>query len=339
MIKQNRETQQTQEALEHNHTHGLAGHTHTHNHTQGMAKKTLAIAFCLTIVILLAELVGGLLANSLALLSDAGHVVTDLFALALAWFATVQAERPPNARNTFGYHRVGILAALINAVTLILIAVAITWEAVQRFQHPVPVQPLVMFISAAIGIGLNLFIGLGLQKERDNLNVRAAALHVFGDTVASVGVIIAGIIILTTGWTLADPLLSVGIAVLIAIGAWRILRETTDILLEAVPRSISLSHLVEDMKGVEGVQDVHDLHVWSIASGMNALSCHTLLIDDLPPSGSSLILQSLTAMLSEKYRIHHATIQFECNTEQGVCCGAYCVEDGLYCRMGSVPEQ
>src|SRR5579864_9452616 len=217
------------------HTHYTSNNTtththHTHNHAHGMAKRTLRLAFFLTMIILVAELTGGLLANSLALLSDAGHVVTDIFALGLAWFATAQAERPSNASKTFGYHRVGILAALVNAVTLIVIALVIIWEAIQRFQHPQPVQPLVMFIAAAIGIAVNLFIGFGLRKEGDNLNVRAATLHVFGDVGASAAVIVAGIIILLTGWTIADPILSVGIAVLIGIGAWRILRETIDIL-------------------------------------------------------------------------------------------------------------
>src|SRR5207247_9025509 len=177
---------------------------HSHNHTYGMAKKTLRIAFFLTIIILVAELVGGIFANSLALLSDAGHVITDVFALGLAWFAVVQAERPANARKTFGYHRVGILAALINAVTLILIAFAITWEAVQRLQHPQPVQPLVMFLAAGIGIAINLFIGFGLQREGHSLNVRAAALHVFSDVAAFVGAILAGVFILLTACTLAD---------------------------------------------------------------------------------------------------------------------------------------
>jgi len=307
---------------------------HQHNHTHGMAKQTLRLAFFLTIIILAAELIGGFVGNSLALLSDAGHVVTDIFALGLAWFATVQAERPANARKTFGYHRVGILAALVNAVTLIVIALVISWEAVQRLQHPEPVQPLVMLLAAGIGIAVNLFIGFGLQREGHSLNVRAATLHVFSDVAASVGVILAGILILLTGWTLADPLLSVGIAVLIAVGAWRIIRETTDILLEGVPRDISLSALVTDMKGIKGVQDVHDLHVWSIASGMYALSCHTL-IDDLPPSGSSPILQSLSTMLEEKYHIGHTTIQFECNNHKGACCEM----DGLYCRMEAAKEK
>jgi cobalt-zinc-cadmium efflux system protein len=307
---------------------------HNHNHTHGMAKQTLRLAFFLTVIILVAELAGGIFSNSLALLSDAGHVVTDIFALGLAWFATVQAERPADARKTFGYHRVGILAALVNAVTLIIIAIAISLEAFQRFQHPEPVQPFIMFLSAGIGIAVNLFIGLGLQKEGHSLNVRAATMHVFGDVIASVGVVVGGIIILLTGWTLVDPLLSVAIAVLLALGAWSILRETTDILLESVPRDVSLSNLVDDMKKVEGVKDVHDLHVWCIASGMYALSCHTL-INDLPPSGSSPILQSLTSMLSEKYHIGHATIQFECSDHRAACCEM----DGLYCRMEIANER
>jgi len=303
---------------------------HTHSHE--MAKQSLRLAFILTIIILVVELVGGWLANSLALFSDAGHVVTDIFALGLAWFATLQAERPPNARKTFGYHRAGILAALVNAVTLILIALAIVFEAIQRFQRPEPVQPLFMFISAGVGIVINIFIGFGLQRGSSNLNVRAAALHVFGDVGASVGVVIAGIIILTTGWTIADPLLSVAIAALIALGAWRILHETTDILLESTPKNISLLQLVGDMRKIDGVQDVHDLHVWCITSDMNALSCH-VLIDNLPPSQSAPILQSLTSMLSEKYSIGHTAIQFESDPHQGVCM------DGLYCQMKSVESE
>lgn len=303
-------------------------HRHSHDHTHGMAKKTLRLAFFLTLLILAAEVIGGMMANSLALLSDAGHVLTDIFALGLAWFAIAQAERPANARNTFGYHRVGILAALVNALTLILITLWILWEAVQRFQHPEPVQPLAMFLAAGVGIAINLVIGFGLQKEKENLNVRAAALHVFGDIGASVAVIVAGAVVLLARWNPIDPLLSVGIAVLIALGAWRILRETTDILLEAVPKDINLSSLVRDMMRVPGVLDVHDLHVWCITSGMSALSCHAQ-IDDLPPSQSAAILAGLESMLREKYRIGHTAIQFESHAHQGSCCA----EDGLYCQM------
>jgi cobalt-zinc-cadmium efflux system protein len=306
-----------------------AGHSHTH----GMAKQMLRLAFFLTLIILAAEVTGGWLANSLALLSDAGHVLTDIFALGLAWFATEQAERPANARKTFGYHRVGILAALVNALTLILITIWILWQAIGRFQHPEPVQPFVMFVSAGIGVVVNLFIGFGLRKESDNLNVRAAALHVFGDVGASVAVIVAGVIILLTGWYSADPILSVGIAVLIALGAWRVLRETSDILLESVPQDINLSGLVRDMMRVQGVQDVHDLHVWCITSGMYALSCHAQ-IEDLPPSKSAAILTSVERMLRDKYHIGHTAIQFESHAHQGHCCEA----DGLYCQMAVVVE-
>ncbi len=274
---------------------GHAGHDHTH----GMAKQTLRLAFFLTLIIVAAEVTGGLLAHSLALLSDAGHALTDIFALGLAWFATAQAERPANARKTFGYHRVGILAALINAITLILVTVWILYEAVQRFQHPEPIQPLFMFASAGIGIAVNLYIGFGLHKEKENLKAKAAALHVFGDVGASVGVIVVGLVILLTGWTVADPILSVGIAALIAVGAWRIVRETATILLEAVPQDINMDALVQDMKSIPGVQDVLDLHVWCITSGMYALSCHALIADQ-PTSESTPILRSLERMLSEK---------------------------------------
>ena len=308
--------------------HDHVDHNHRdHGHSHGMAKQTLRLAFFLTIIILLAELMGGIISHSLALLSDAGHVLTDIFALGLAWFATVQAERPANARKTFGYHRVGILAALVNALTLIFVVLAIVWEAVQRVLHPEPIQPLVMFLSAGIGIIVNLYIGFGLHKEHNNLNVKAAALHVFGDVAASVGVIIAGLIILLTHWTPVDPLLSIGIAALIAFGAWHILQETIDILLEATPKNIDMPILIDDMKSIAGVIDIHDLHVWSIGNGICALSCHAL-IDDLPPSQSTSILQMLEAMLLKKYQIGHTTIQFESHHEEQYCCVSE-----LYCQI------
>jgi cobalt-zinc-cadmium efflux system protein len=191
-----------------------------------------------------------------------------------------------------------------------------------------------MFLAAGVGIAVNLFIGFGLQKEKGNLNVRAAALHVFGDVGASAAVIVAGVVILLTAWNPIDPILSVGIAALIAFGAWRILRETTDILLESVPKDINLSALVRDMMRVQGVRDVHDLHVWCITSGMYALSCHAQ-IDDLPPSQSSSILTDLEDVLLQKYRIGHTAIQFESHAHQGSCC----VEDGLYCQMKNRREQ
>ncbi len=314
----------------HHHTHS---DNHHHNHAASLTRGRLRLAFLLTIMILVAEVAGGLLSGSLAVLSDAGHVVTDLFALGLAWFASAQAARPANARNTFGYHRVGILAALTNAITLLLIAVVILVEAALRFAQPEPVQPVVMFLAAAVGIGVNLFIAFVLRREdEDNLNARGALLHVLGDVAASVGVVVAGVVILLTGWTLADPILSVGIAALIAVSAFRLVRETLGILMEATPRGIRIPALVNDIRGVKGVRGVHDLHVWSIASGMRALSCHAV-IDDLPPSGSAPILDRISKMLLQKYQIGHTTIQFESTAHSGHKGHCACTSNALYCQL------
>src|SRR5579864_5156552 len=225
----------------------------------------LKVALGLTLAVLLVELVGGLLSHSLALLSDAGHVLTDIFALGLAWYATAQAARPADANKTYGYHRIGILAALANAVTLILIVLFILYEAISRFQHPEKVTPWLMFVSAAVGIVVNLYIAYGFRKEGgENLNVRAAMLHVLGDVAASLGVIAGGLLILTTGWYPADPLISLLIAVLIARGAWSILGETVGILMEATPRGVDVAQLARDVVALPSITDVHDLHVWSI---------------------------------------------------------------------------
>lgn len=299
--------------------------TADHNHAEGMTGSKLRTAFALTALILLVEVVGGFLSHSLALLSDAGHVLTDIFALGLAWFATVQAERPADASKTYGYHRVGILTALANAITLILIVVAIAFEAYRRFQHPETVTPWLMFVSAAVGIAINLYIGFSLRAEGgENLNVRAAMLHVFGDVGASIGVIIGGIIILLARWYPADPLISLFIAGLIAWGAWRILRETVDILMESTPKNLNIAQLVRDMVTEPGVQDVHDLHVWSIAGGMRCLSAHIQVEGDDSISQGDLLIGKLNHMLEEKYQIGHTTIQLEC---------AGCDPNHLYCEL------
>lgn len=294
-------------------------------HVHSMTGAKLRTAFALTAVILLVELTGGLLSHSLALLSDAGHVFTDIFALGLAWFATVQAERPADASKTFGYHRTGILAALVNAATLIAIVLVIAFEAFQRFQHPEKVTPTLMFVSAAVGILLNLYIGFSLRSESGhNVNVRAAMLHVFGDVVASAGVIIGGLIILVAHWYPVDPLISLFIAVLIAYGAWGILRETVGILMEATPKDLNVAQMVRDMIREPDVRDVHDLHVWSIAGGMRVLSAHIQVDGDAPMSRGDLLIGKLNHMLGEKYEISHTTIQLEC---------VGCEPNHLYCEM------
>jgi cobalt-zinc-cadmium efflux system protein len=294
---------------------------HTHSHAAAGAR--FRTALFLTAIILVVEIVAGLAAHSLALLSDAGHVFTDVAALGLAWYATTQAQRPADATKTFGYHRTGILAALANAVTLLLIVVFILYEAIDRFQHPSHPQPLIMTVAALVGIALNVYIGLSLQSHAgDNLNVRAAMLHVFGDVGAGVGVIVAAIIIAVSGWALADPLISLLIAALIARGAWDIVSETVDILMESAPRGVDVAGVARDMAASPGVSAVHDLHVWSLSGGMRMLSAHVQMADR-PLSECQTRLESLKHLLHDRYAIDHATIQIESG----------CCSDELYCRM------
>ena len=319
------------------HGHGpRAGHGHTHDHTHNLTREKLRLGFYLTLCILAVEIAGGLTSGSLALLSDAGHVLTDAGAMGLAWFAAAQAERPADSRRTYGYHRVGILSALLNGLTLLVIAIVIGIEAYQRFQHPEHVQPVIMIVAPLVAVVLNLYIGFGLRGEgQHNLNARVAVLHVFGDVGASIGVIVGAIAILLTGATWVDPLISVLIALLIASGAVRLLIEAVNILLEAAPRSLSLPDLVRDMLRVPGVKDVHDLHVWTISSGMHALSCHAV-IDDVPPSDSAPILDGISAMLRDRYAITHTTIQFESaahGSHEGFCACPPGACEGLYCDL------
>jgi cobalt-zinc-cadmium efflux system protein len=305
----------------------MAGEHH-HDHDPVGAK--LGMAFLLTLVILAVEVVGGLLANSLALLADAGHVLTDVVALGLAWFAARQALRPADVRNTYGYHRTGILVALLNAAGLLAIVIFVVVEAIQRYADPAPVTPMVMLISAAFAIVVNLFIGFSLRMHsHSNLNVRAAALHVFGDVGASAAVIVAALIVLTSHWYPIDPLLSVVIAVLIAGGAWRILRETVGILMEGTPANLNVAELVRDLMRVPEVIDVHDLHVWSLAGGMTLLTAHVQVLEDCNLSRCAGIITELDCLLKERHGIAHTTIQLE---------GARCVESQLLCALAPAPD-
>lgn len=302
-------------------------HDHDHSHAEGMVGGKLRVAFFLTLLILTVETLGGVVSHSLALLSDAGHVLTDIVALGLAWFATIRAQRPADAHNTYGYYRAGILAALLNAVTLILIVTWIGYEAVQRLQHPEPVTPWIMFVSAAVGVIVNLYIGLGLRAEgNENLNARGAMLHALGDVGASVGVIVGGLVILLTGWQYADPLISIAIALLIAKGAWTLLGETVDILMEATPRDLNVAQLVRDVVRVPGVEDVHDLHVWSIAGGMRLLSAHVQVTDNPPLAACDALVNQLHCLLCEHYGIQHTTLQLE---------RVECMHRELYCALSN----
>jgi cobalt-zinc-cadmium efflux system protein len=272
----------------------------------------LRLAFILSAVILLAEVVGGLASGSLALLADAGHLLTDIFSLGLAWFAAVQALRPADARRTYGYHRIGILVALINAVALVVIAVFIAFEAYRRLSTAQPVDGTIMLAVAAVALVVNGFVAFNLSGAGGhNLNVRSALLHVIGDAAASAGVIAAGAAIAVTSVYQLDPLVSVLIAVLICVGAWRIIGQAVRILMEATPASMNMAEMVRQILHVPGVKDVHDLHVWSISSDMTALSCHVLM-EDRRTSEVAATLAQMKGLLHQRFNVCHSTIEVEC---------------------------
>jgi cobalt-zinc-cadmium efflux system protein len=271
---------------------------------------SLKTALALTFVILLVEFTGGLLSHSLALLSDAGHVLTDVFALGLAWFAVEQSRRPADRRRTYGYQRVSILAALLNSVTLIVIVVAIAYEAVRRLASPPPVQGGVVIAAALVGIVINLVVIFALRKETRSLNLRAALLHVTGDVAASAGVVVAGLVVVFTRWLYIDPLLSLGIAALIAYGALGIIRETVNLLLEGTPREIDLAAVQAEIEDTKLVDGVHDLHVWALSADEMALSCH-VVVGDCPLGDAEHVVRDLEARLCERFAIGHTTIQVE----------------------------
>jgi len=270
----------------------------------------LKVALALTCVVLAVELVGGLLSHSLALLADAGHVLTDIFALGLAWFAVSASSRPADKRRSYGYHRVSILAALVNSLTLIVIVAAIAYEAIRRLGHPEPVQGGLVIVTALVAIAINAFVVLVLRRDTHNLNSRAALLHVAGDLGAAAGVVVAGAVILLTGWLPIDPLLSLGIAVLIAFGAWRIVRETVNLLMEGTPREIDLEAVTEEIAGNELVTSIHDLHVWALSSDEMALSCH-VVVGDCPLGDAEHVVRDLEQRLCDRFAIGHTTIQVE----------------------------
>lgn len=287
-----------------------AAESHVGEHLEAVVSGRLRQAFLLTLLILVVELGGGIWSHSLALLSDAGHVTTDIFALGLAWFAVKQTERPADSARTYGYHRAGILAAMVNGATLIVLVFVIGWEAAQRFANPEPVQGGVMILSALVGVGVNAYVALSFRRQGSNLNIRAAVLHAIGDLLASVGVIVAGIVILFTGWLFVDPLVSIFIAALIGWNAFKIVGETVNILLEGAPRGMDLSAIRNEMATVEGVIALHDLHVWAISSENMALSAHIVVVDQ-SLADSEHVMRELESRLCAKFAIGHTTVQVE----------------------------
>ena len=281
---------------------------HSHKHATG---RKLQISLWLTVAFIVIEFAAGIRAQSLALLSDAGHNFTDALALGLAWFAFYLQSKPPNEIKTFGYHRAGVLSAFVNASTLVLLAFYIFYESYARFLNPREVQEDIMIVVAAAGLVVNLGVMWALHSDsRHDINIRGAFMHMLGDALSSVGIIVGGVVIYYTRLPWIDPLLSVLIGVLILWSAREIIRDSLNILLEGLPRGITREEVCEALADVDGVIDVHDLHIWSLSSHSHALSCHAL-IDDLPPSASDIILRDINGVLERRFRIHHTTIQFE----------------------------
>jgi len=285
-------------------------HVHFGHSASDRTSRVLQISLAVTLAYIVLLVIAGIRAHSLALLSEAGHNLTDLLALLLSLVAVYLHARPPSATKTYGWHRAGVLAALVNAGSLVLISFLIFYEAFRRLQHPEHVRAGLMMWVAAAGVVMNGVIALLLYRSERDVNIRSAFLHEIGDTVSTAAVIAGGWAILATGQYWIDSALSFGIGALILWSGFDIVRETLNILLEGTPRGIKL-HLVESaIRAVDGVNDVHDLHVWSIGSETSALSCH-ISIADIPPSVSERILRDVKERLHEQFRIDHTTIQFE----------------------------
>jgi cobalt-zinc-cadmium efflux system protein len=275
-------------------------------------RRALQITFALTFGYFIVEVVGGILTNSLALLADAAHMLTDVFGLGLALFATWISQKPATPEKTYGYYRFEILAALANAVVLFFISFYILYEAYLRFKSPPKVASLPMMMIAVFGLGVNL-VGLWILRTgaKQSLNVQGAFLEVVSDALGSVGVIIAGLIMLLTGWYYADPIFSVVIGLFILPRTWKLLKQAVNVLLEGTPAHINLAAVEKTMLELDGVEKVHDLHVWTITSGIAALSTHVVLADNCDPGDSDRVLERLAALLKEKFGIDHSTIQIE----------------------------
>jgi len=302
------------------HVHSEA-HSHNHEHTHGHenlrvtagGRQDLLIALSITVLMMIAEVVGGLLSNSLALLSDAGHMFTDNIALLLAFFAMKFATRPATGKKTFGFYRLEILAALLNGIVLVLISLFIMYQAYMRMVHPQPVEGRLMLLVAIISLVANVAGAFLLFKHSHaSLNIRGAYLHIIGDALSSIGVVIGGIIIIYADWYLIDPILSIIISMIIIYGSWALVKESVNILLESVPAHIDIDTVTAEISQVEGVREAYHIHIWAITSGVYSMSAH-VLIDDQLISGCRNIVDEIRELLSKKFNILHSTIQLECD--------------------------
>lgn len=300
---------------------------HTHIHVPDFTRSTirrLALSLGLTALFVVIEILAGLFANSLALLTDAAHNATDAIALGLTWWALRFTTRPADSGKTYGYHRAGILVALVNSTTLVLIALGIFYEAYRRLMAPPQVKADVLIEVGVAAVMVNLVTALLVRRgsQRD-LNLKSTYIHLIGDVLSTVGAVAAGVIIRFTGMNWLDPLVSIFIGLLILWNAWGILRESVSILMEATPSDINMETLRQDILTVEGVLGVHDLHVWSIAQSLRSLSAH-IITRDIPISQTAAVHRTVSQLLEHKYSIGHATLQLEC---------ADCITPELYCDI------
>ena len=284
---------------------------HAHHYGTTQAGKRLAWSTVITLSFVIAEAIAGYFSHSLALLSDAGHNFADALALVIAWYSVAIATKPSTARRTFGFHRVGTLAALVNSVSLVVIALLIFWEAAHRLGQPEPVHSTPMIVVATLAIVMNTGISLWLRSEaKKDLSVRSAYIHMLGDAIAALGVVAAGIIVAFSGASIADPLVSILIGLLILASSWGILKESVDVLLEAIPAGMNIAEVEQTIAQVHGVLAVHDLHVWTIGSGMICCSCHVMVNEQSVRSGEN-VLRGVTEQLRNNFGIDHTTIQVE----------------------------
>ena len=290
------------------------------------AQRNMFVVLSITVVVMIAEIIGGL-TGSLALLSDAGHMLTDILAISLSLAAMRFARKPPTPAKTFGFYRLEILAAFFNGMLLLVISVYIFYEAYHRLIEPREIKGLFMLLVAAIGLLAN-GVGIAILRKSSHrsLNVRSAFFHLVGDTVSSAGVIVGGLVIIYTGWHVVDPIISIFIGVLILRGAYSLVRESIDILLEATPRDLHMEEIIGDLVRIAGVKEVHHLHLWTITSGIYAMSAH-VVIDDVLISKSGRILEEIERLLRVKYSMEHITVQFESES-----CGDDLVKNATSCR-------
>ena len=303
--------------MPHDHAHAA----HAHGHAQA-SERTLRAALVLTISFVTIEALFGWFGPSLALLSDAGHNLADAASLGFSWYAVAIARKRSHHGMTFGYHRVGVLAALVNAVSLVVIALVIAWEALHRLRDPEPANGGVMIGVAGAAIVVNLIIGFWLRHgSRHDINIRSAYLHQLGDAASALGVVIAGVLVTVTGQPLADPIVSLLIAALILFSSYGVLTESTTVLLEGTPAGTDMPAVIEAIKGVTGVLEVHDLHVWMVGPGVVACSCHIVVAEQSVREGQQ-VLRAVVDELTRRFHITHTTVQVEVEG---------CEDNDMYC--------